>query len=113
MNLKEVKVKMKCMVLCLLLVIVVFMATRNSFAETQEEKLFIQKCAVCHKKGGKAPPVNPADKAAIVWEKYFKRHRHPIDLSKKISSSEMKIIIEYLKSHAADSDQPLEAVIPK
>ncbi|OCC15420.1 hypothetical protein DBT_1167 [Dissulfuribacter thermophilus] len=71
------------------------------------------KCGACHKKGGKAAPVNPADKAGRVWEKYFKRNRHRVDISKNISTEELSRIINYLKGHAADSDQPAAAVIPR
>lgn len=73
--------------------------------------LFIQKCGSCHKSGGQAASVNPADKAGRVWQKYFKRGRHPVDTG--ISDGDTSTIIEYLVSHAADSDQPAAAVIPK
>ena len=76
------------------------------------KEVFVKRCGACHKSGGKAPPVNPADKAAVVWEKYFKRHRHPVDIS-SIGPSDMKTILQYLKDHAADSDQPVAAAIPK
>ena len=77
------------------------------------QNLFLQKCGVCHHKGGQAPPVNPADKASLVWKKYFKRHRHPVDLSQYISNEELQAIISYLQEHAADSEQPEAAIIPK
>ena len=76
------------------------------------EEVFIAKCGSCHKTGGRASPVNPSDKAAVVWKKYFKRRRHPVDLS-DISPEDMNIIITYLCEHAADSDQPAAAIIPK
>lgn len=75
--------------------------------------VFVQKCGVCHKKGGEAAPVNPADKAGVVWSKYFKRGRHPVDLSVRISSDEMMTILGFLQEHAADSDHPVAAAIPK
>lgn len=75
--------------------------------------LFVQKCGNCHKRGGTAAAVNPADKAGVVWEKYFKRGRHPEDLAATINDGELQAVIMYLKSHAADSDQPAAAVIPK
>ncbi|MDA8164622.1 MAG: c-type cytochrome [Desulfobacteraceae bacterium] len=74
--------------------------------------LFLQKCGGCHKKGGQAAPVNPADKASVVWDKYFARGRHPVDLAKTMSNQELQSVIQYLKQHAADSDQPAAAVIP-
>ncbi len=75
--------------------------------------LFIEKCATCHVNGGEAAPVNPADKAAIVWDKYFKRGRHPVALESRMSEADLEAVIEYLMNHAADSDQPAAAVIPK
>lgn len=75
------------------------------------DTLFLQKCGACHKSGGEAASVNPADKAGRVWKKYFKRGRHPVDMG--ISAGDTSTIIEYLADHAADSDQPAAAVIPK
>ena len=80
---------------------------------TGGQELFLQKCGSCHQKGGQAPPINPADKAALVWKKYFKRRRHPVDLSSHISPEEMQEILKYLEDHAADSEQPEAAIIPK
>ena len=99
---------MKRMVAIALLLLVVSGAT--SWAG--EKEVFIGTCGSCHKAGGKAAPVNPGDKAAVVWKRYFKRRRHPVDLS-DISPENMNIIIAYLREHAADSDQPASAVIPK
>ncbi len=98
------------MIRFLIMILIFYLLTGVSWAGGRGT--FIQNCGICHKTGGKAPPVNPADKAAIVWEKYFKRHRHPVDLS-SINPGDMKIIIKYLKDHAADSDQPEAAAIPK
>ncbi|MFC1513295.1 c-type cytochrome [Thermodesulfobacteriota bacterium] len=75
--------------------------------------LFMQKCGSCHKRGGSAASVNPADKAGVVWKKYFARGRHPEGLAAAINDTELQLVIEYLKEHAADSDQPATAVIPK
>ncbi len=91
--------------------LLIFSITTHCFAG--DEALFVAKCGACHKKGGKAAPVNPADKAGSVWGKYFKRNRHPVDISKIISTEELTQIINYLKGHAADSDQPAAAVIPR
>ncbi|MBN2232115.1 MAG: hypothetical protein JW781_04735 [Deltaproteobacteria bacterium] len=74
--------------------------------------MFISRCGSCHQRGGATEPVNPGDKAAIVWEKYFKRKRHPTSL-KELSEDEMQLIIQYLCDHAADSDKPESAAIPK
>lgn len=73
--------------------------------------LFVDKCGACHKKGGQAAVVNPADKAGRVWEKYFARGRHPVDLG--MSDGDLQTVVDYLQAHAADSDQPAAAVIPK
>jgi hypothetical protein len=75
--------------------------------------IFVNKCGQCHHTGGQAMPINPADKAGLVWIKYFKRQRHPVDLTNTINSSEMKSILQYLQNHAADSERPVAAAIPK
>jgi mono/diheme cytochrome c family protein len=75
--------------------------------------MFVQKCGSCHVKGGQAAPVNPADKASVVWGKYFKRGRHPVDFSSTINGNDLAGVVEYLKDHAADSDRPAVATIPK
>ena len=75
--------------------------------------MFVQKCGGCHKKGGDAVPVNPADKAGVVWAKYFKRGRHPVDLSSQVNEADMGVILGFLQDHAADSDHPVAAAIPK
>ncbi|MHB1015998.1 MAG: c-type cytochrome [Desulfurivibrionaceae bacterium] len=75
------------------------------------DALFLQSCGACHKKGGKAATVNPADKAGTVWEKYFARGRHPVPTG--MSDADLQTVVKYLMAHAADSDQPAAAVIPK
>jgi len=94
------------------LTIAVVLLSSTAFAEG-DKTLFLEKCASCHRKGGEAEPVNPADKAAIVWEKYFQRGRHRIELSPTVNESELKVLIAYLQAYAADSDRPATAVIPK
>ena len=96
----------RLMAICLIILI------NNTISFAGGKELFLKNCGSCHKTGGKAPPVNPADKAGIVWKKYFKRKRHPVDIS-NISSNEMSGILTYLQNHAADSDQPEAAVIPR
>ncbi len=75
--------------------------------------VFLVKCGNCHKKGAEAAPVNPADKAGLVWKKYFKRNRHPVDLSSTINEAEQEQILAFLEHHAADSEHPVAAIIPK
>ncbi len=73
--------------------------------------MFLEKCGSCHAKGGQAAVVNPADKAGQVWRKYFERGRHPVDLG--ISEADLNQILDFIAAHAADSDQPATAIIPK
>ncbi|MEN8140343.1 MAG: cytochrome c [Thermodesulfobacteriota bacterium] len=75
--------------------------------------MFQEKCGSCHVRGGLATPVNPADKAAVVWGKYFKRGRHRADFSDRISDEELQDIVGYLEEHAADSEMPEAAAIPR
>jgi len=92
-----------------LTVLLLFLAI-TSWADGQEA--FLKNCKSCHKAGGIALSVNPTDKAAVVWKKYFKRKRHPIDIS-SISADDMQAILRYLQDHAADSDHPEAAAIPR
>ncbi len=78
-----------------------------------DSSLFLMKCGGCHKKGGEAAPVNPADKAGVVWKKFFKRGRHRVELSDHMTSDDLENVIDYLVDHAADSDKPEAAAIPK
>lgn len=91
--------------LCLLL------AATTAWAANSGETMFKKECGACHMKGGQAFPVNPGEKAGSVWVKYFLRGRHPVEL--KISEADMGVILQYLESHAADSDRPEMLVIPK
>lgn len=102
---------MRCYLLCT--IILLTLATDSPVWAGGDEDTFVQKCGSCHQKGGEADPVNPADKAGLVWKKYFKRGRHPVDLSEKITDTEMSSILAYLRDHAADSDHPVAAAIPK
>ena len=101
----EGEMRILLMIFCLLLAF-------HGIARANPKEIFVKHCGACHKTKGKVEPVNPADKAGIVWLKYFKRKRHKPDLS-FIPEKEMKIIKQYLVEHAADSDQPEAAIIPK
>lgn len=94
----------------LLIVLLLLVSVCNTWAAGRD--VFIHECGSCHSSAGKAPPVNPGDKAAAVWGKYFKRHRHPVDLQ-EISPDSMVDVLTYLSDHAADSEQPESAAIPK
>ena len=85
--------------------------TASAWARGEGEAMFKSQCGSCHMKGGAAAPVNPGEKAGRVWVKYFKRGRHPVELT--VSEGDMDMIIEYLEDHAADSDQPQMSVIPQ
>lgn len=85
--------------------------TACAWADEGGEALFKAQCGACHMRGGAAAPINPGDKAASVWNKYFKRGRHPVELG--ISAENLATIIGYLEDHAADSDQPRILAIPK
>ena len=101
----------KKIILCVFL----FIFISTSIFAANGKQLFIKNCLNCHRNGGKAAPVNPADKAGRVWKRYFKRGRHA-DNDKLISSigeENFKKILQYLINNAADSDHPEEAVIPK
>lgn len=76
-------------------------------------EVFMQKCGTCHRAGGEVAPISPAAKAGLVWVKYFQRKRHPVDLGPLVSDAEMALILKYLASHAADSEVPEAAVIPR
>lgn len=88
-----------------------FLCASAAVATADSQGLFLDKCGSCHKRGGQAAVVNPADKAGRVWEKYFARGRHPVDMG--INEGDLGAVIQYLADHAADSDQPASAVIPK
>jgi len=45
----------------------------STAAFAADSAMFITKCGGCHKKGGEAAPVNPADKAGADWGEIFKR----------------------------------------
>jgi len=83
----------------------------SAWGSNGDEALFKNHCGTCHMKGGEAAPVNPGEKAGRVWVKYFKRGRHPVELN--IPEGDMDSILEYLESHAADSDQPEMSAMPK
>lgn len=95
---------------CLILLTVTFFTGR---AGASDLDIFLTRCGNCHKTGGEAAPVNPADKAGLVWKKYFQRNRHAIDLSSTITELELERILAFLEHHAADSDHPVAAIIPK
>ena len=111
LNLKYKGSIMRCYLLSTIILLTLTI-TITTWAGTNEDT-FVKKCGSCHQRGGGAAPVNPAGKAGLVWKKYFSRGRHPVDLSKTINATEMSSILLYLQDHAADSDHPVAAAIPK
>ena len=93
--------------------LVISAAILSTSAYADGGTLFRQKCGSCHMKGGEAAPVNPADKAAVVWKKFFDRGRHRGDLSETLADAELESVVQYLQEFAADSDRPETAAIPK
>ncbi len=90
-----------------------FFLPKSSMVVASDLDIFLERCGSCHKKGGGAEPVNPAAKAGVVWAKYFKRDRHPGDLNGTINADEMNQIVVFLQNHAAGSEHPVAAIIPK
>ena len=45
------------------------LATTAAAADGQG--MFLEKCGSCHKSGGQAAAINPADKAGAVWSKFW------------------------------------------
>jgi mono/diheme cytochrome c family protein len=73
--------------------------------------LFLTRCGICHKSGGEAAAFAPTKYASTQWERFFTANKHARikDISQSVTADENVAIKDYLKSHAADSDQP-EAV---
>ncbi len=73
--------------------------------------LYITKCGSCHKSGGEASVFAPTKYASTQWERFFQANKHARikDISSMLAPDESSAVKEYLKTHAADSDQP-EAV---
>lgn len=87
-----------------------FAVASGASVYAHDANIFVNKCGQCHRKTSEAGSINPADKAGIVWRKYFKRQRHPVALDELISGAEMADILTYLQNHAADSEQPVAAI---
>ena len=70
--------------------------------------LFMSKCGSCHKNGGEASVFAPTKSASTQWERFFEANKHARvkDISSLVAPDESAAIKEYLKAHAADSDQP-------
>jgi len=90
-----------------------FVPVCNRSASAADQTIFINKCGQCHRKNGPAHPINPADKAGLVWIKYFQRQRHPVAFQELLTETEKENILDYLQEHAADSERPVAAAIPK
>ncbi len=75
------------------------------------ESLFNSKCGSCHAGGRDTPVFAPVKYASLQWERFFKRNKHKRkkDISGIITPTELDLIKQYLKDHAADSDRPIAA----
>ncbi|MDY6853337.1 MAG: cytochrome c [Thermodesulfobacteriota bacterium] len=83
-----------------------------SFSHAEKGKVIFQtRCGACHKKGGDAPDFSPVKYAKAQWNRFFEKNRHArrMDISDKVSPSEMKTVKNYLMAHSADSDLPIAA----
>ena len=70
--------------------------------------LFMSKCGSCHRSGGEASVFAPTKYASTQWERFFEAGKHARikDISALAKPDESAAIKDYLKVHAADSDQP-------
>ena len=85
----------------------------NFALATDDAELFQRTCCSCHHAGNEIRVLSPADKSMNVWGKYFQRKRHLTPFSSFANDETLALILRYLKDHAADSDAPESAVIPK
>jgi len=69
---------------------------------------FINKCGSCHKSGGEASVFAPTKYASTQWERFFQANKHSRikDIGSLLAPDESTAVKDYLKTHAADSDQP-------
>ena len=86
---------------------VIFCLSPSSHAIDVQE-LFFQKCGSCHRPGGEAEGFAPTKYASTQWQRFFEREKHKrkVDISHLMTDAEVKLIMQYLMDHAADSDQP-------
>ena len=82
----------------------------SSFA-LDGKQLFDGKCGSCHGSAGTTPAFAPTKFASAQWQRFFEREKHQRkkDISSLLTAEELKVVQEYLMSHAAVSDRP-EAV---
>ena len=102
---------MKKVCACLSIVAIGIVISMPPAYAAEGKALFLNKCGSCHKSGGEASAFAPTKYASTQWERFFQANKHARikDISALVKPDESAAINEYLKAHAADSDQP-EAV---
>jgi mono/diheme cytochrome c family protein len=105
------EVPMKNVCACLFIFVIGIMSSMPPAYAADGKTIFLNKCGSCHKNGGEASVFAPTKYASIQWERFFQANKHTRvkDISALVKTDESAAINEYLKAHAADSDQP-EAV---
>ena len=102
---------MKNVCACVSVLAIVIVAGIPAAYAADGKTLFLNKCGSCHKSGGEASVFAPTKYASTQWERFFEANKHARikDISSMLAPDESSAVKEYLKTHAADSDQP-EAV---
>jgi len=73
------------------------------------EGLLEQRCAGCHQSIGEAAPINSAQFTTSQWEEFFNKNKHDqFKVLNLLTKKELSEISNYLKTHAAGSDNPDE-----
>lgn len=69
------------------------------------------KCGQCHGPDKKGGVIDPSQRAAAQWERFFEKNRHKRkgDITKLFSAKELAAVQKFLVEHAADSDKPIVA----
>jgi len=104
----KIKLKVFFILLVLILVCFSFISDKTYAASTKASGLLSKNCASCHNNKGDASPFSPARFSSSQWQRFFDRNKHDrVRKLEPIPQEELIVIIEYLKGHAADSDDPV------
>jgi mono/diheme cytochrome c family protein len=101
-------VPMKNICACLFILAIGSMSGMQPAYAGDGKTLFLTKCGSCHKSGGEASVFAPTKYASTQWERFFQANKHARikDIAATMTPDESAAINDYLKKHAADSDQP-------
>lgn len=101
-------VKLFILVVIISVFSILFSLNNASTYASDGKELFINKCGQCHGQGKESKVFAPTKYAAAIWERFFSRNKHERkkDIRPYFTDSELRSIKQYLKEHAADSDQP-------